>query len=71
VTDAEKQGTRAEIARRGLHDLQPYWSPDSDSMVDPLDEDETRTAIRTALRQLFRDGFLPSRTSAYPKVNAE
>ena len=65
----QAQGTRVEIARRGLHSLEPYWSPDVDGYIDPLDDPETRLEVRRTLRLLFRDGFIPSRTDPNPQVN--
>lgn len=45
---------RAEMARAGLHDLSPYWSPDTDSMVDPLDDAETRADVRSFMVAMWR-----------------
>lgn len=45
---------RAEMARAGLHDLQPWWSPDVDGMVDPFDDPDQRRAIRVFLDQLWK-----------------
>lgn len=41
----------ADIYRRGLHDLNPWWSPDIDGMVDPLDDPEVRTEVRRYFRR--------------------
>lgn len=45
---------RAEMARAGLHDLMPYWSPDTDSIIDPLDDPETRAAVRSFIGKVWR-----------------
>jgi hypothetical protein len=69
--DAERLTTRAVAVRRGLHDLQPYWSPDTDSDHDPLDERETRQAVRSTLAELCRSGFLAARRSPTPPPTTE
>lgn len=58
---ADNLSTRAEIARRGLHDLSGYDDPEF-GWVDPLDDDETRTEVRRTLTELGRTGRLESRT---------
>ena len=57
----ENGSTRAEIARRGLHDLSGWDDPEY-GWVDPLDDDETRTEVRRTLTELGRTGRLESRT---------
>ena len=44
---------RAEMARHGLHDLQPWWRPDDDRMVDPLDDPEIRGYVRAFCSAVF------------------
>lgn len=43
---------RAEIARCGAHH-QPWWSPDTDSYVDDLDDRDTRNAVRALLARML------------------
>jgi hypothetical protein len=45
----------AEMARRGLHDLGVYWSPDTNSEVDPLDDPETRREVRAFVGKVWRE----------------
>ncbi len=55
VTDpgdkAKATSDLADLYRRGLHDLAPWWSPDIDGMVDPLDDPEVRTEVRRYFRR--------------------
>lgn len=48
---------RAVLARRGLHHLMRHWSPDTESMVDPLDDPEIRTSARHVLMTIARGGW--------------
>jgi len=59
--------TRAEVARRGLHDLSGWEDPEH-GWIDPLDDDETRTEVRRTLTELGRAGHLESRTQVYPRT---
>ncbi len=43
----------AVLARRGLHDLFPWWSPDT-GWTDPLDDPETRASVRHVLGKLVK-----------------
>lgn len=49
---------KAQMARDAIApmQLQPWWSPDTDSMVDPLDDRETRAAVRRCLGEIWRAG---------------
>lgn len=46
---------RATMARQSLTygDLSTYWSPDTDSMVDPLDDQEIRSDLRVFMAKLW------------------
>lgn len=46
---------RAVMARCEFapHQLDPWWSPDHDGMVDPLASTETRSSVRAFMRQLW------------------
>lgn len=47
----------AVMVREGLQDLTPYYSPDV-GYVDPLDDGETRAAVRRFLHQLWQEATL-------------
>jgi hypothetical protein len=51
--DAAWTHWRAEIARSGAWDP-PYWSPDTDRDVDPLDDPETRSVARSLLARMLK-----------------
>ncbi len=46
---------KAEMARRGIAPMQlrSWWSPDTDRMVDPLDDPEIRAAVRHCLNDMW------------------
>ena len=46
---------RAEMARAGLapQQLASWWSPDTDSMVNPLASDEARATVRDFMVRLW------------------
>lgn len=43
----------ASMARAGLHDLLPYWTPDHGD-VDPLDDPEVRVEVRRYIGARWR-----------------
>ena len=45
----------AEFYRAGLHGLAPWWSPDVDGFVDPLDDDEVRATVRRFFARYQRE----------------
>lgn len=55
---------RAEMARRGLltHQLQPWWSPDSEGMVDPLKSGDVQREVRRFMAWL--DGAIHDEETA-------
>lgn len=48
---------RAEMARRGLTfgQLAPWWSPDTDSDVVPLDDPEVQWEVRKFMAWLWKE----------------
>lgn len=45
----------AEMARAGLHDTTPYWSPDTESKIDPFDDPEYRALVRGFLGRMWTE----------------
>lgn len=45
----------AEMAQAGIlpHQLSPYWDPDRECTVDPLDDLEVRRELRRFLKRLW------------------
>lgn len=50
----EQTAEMADMARRGLHDLNPYWSPDY-GFVDPLDDPDVRAEVRRYIGRRWRE----------------
>lgn len=48
----DRAGMLAEFYRHGMHDLDPYWSPDAEATLDPFDDPDTRRTIRRYLTKL-------------------
>ena len=46
---------KAQMARSGIAPTQltPWWSPDTDRMVDPLDDPEIRAAVLHCLNDVW------------------
>lgn len=43
----------ATMARAGMHDLMPWFSPDANRVLDPLDDPEVRTEVRRFVGRLW------------------
>jgi hypothetical protein len=51
----DRAGMLAQFYRHGMHNLDPFWSPDAEAMVNPLDEPETQSEIRRYIRKLHQE----------------
>jgi len=57
VVSTQALHIRAEMARRGLTfaQLVPWWSPDTDSVVVPLDDPEVQREVRMFMAWLWKE----------------